>query len=66
MQLIITDAWLAKSHAIQLSGTKLVLAALLAALTLILLAAGVYQKVRNMMVPTQPPVVSATVGSAFG
>ncbi|MHB8950104.1 MAG: M23 family metallopeptidase [Rhodoferax sp.] len=42
MQLIITDAWLAKSHAIQLSGTKLVLAALLAALTLILLAAGVY------------------------
>ena len=45
MQLIITDAWLAKSHAIQLSGTKLVLAALLAALALILLAAGVYHSI---------------------
>jgi len=45
MQLIITDAWLAKSHAIHLSGTKLVLAALLAALTLLLLAAGVYHYV---------------------
>ena len=45
MQLIITDAWLAKSHAVQLSGTKLVLAALLAALTLILLAAGVYHSI---------------------
>ncbi|MBA3059770.1 MAG: M23 family metallopeptidase [Gammaproteobacteria bacterium] len=45
MQLIITDAWLAKSHAIQLSGPKLVLAALLAVLTLILLAAGVYHSI---------------------
>lgn len=45
MQLIITDAWLAKSHAIQLSGTKLVLAALLAAMTLTLLAAGVYHSI---------------------
>ncbi|WP_394756156.1 M23 family metallopeptidase [Rhodoferax sp.] len=45
MQLIITDAWLAKSHAIHLSGAKLVLAALLASLTLILLAAGVYHYV---------------------
>ena len=42
MQLIITDAWLAKSRAIQLSGPKLLLAGLLGALTLILLAAGLY------------------------
>jgi len=43
MQLIITDAWLAKSHAIHLSGTKLVLAAMGASLILMLSAAGIYQ-----------------------
>ena len=42
MQLIITDAWLAKSRAIHLSGTKLVLAALLASFVLMLVAAGLY------------------------
>lgn len=42
MQLIITDAWLAKSRAIHLSGGKLVLAGLLASLTLMLVAAGMY------------------------
>lgn len=42
MQLIITDAWLAKSRAIHLSGTKLMLAALLASFTLLLVAAGLY------------------------
>lgn len=42
MQLIITDAWLAKSRAIHLSGSKLVLAALLASLTLLLVVAGLY------------------------
>lgn len=42
MQLIITDAWLAKSRAIHLSGTKLVLAALLASFVLTLVAAGLY------------------------
>jgi len=42
MQLIITDAWLAKSRAIHLSGTKLILAALLASVTLMLVAAGLY------------------------
>lgn len=42
MQLIITDAWLAKSRAIHLSGSKLVLAALLTSLTLLLVAAGLY------------------------
>ena len=43
MQLIITDAWLAKSRAIHLSGTNLVLAAMGASLILMLLAAGLYQ-----------------------
>lgn len=42
MQLIITDAWLAKSRAIYLSGTKLVVAGMLAALTLMLVSAGLY------------------------
>jgi len=42
MQLIITDAWLAKSRAIHLSGTKLVLSALLASFTLMLVAAVLY------------------------
>lgn len=42
MQLIITDAWLAKSRAIHLTGTKLVLAALLASLVLMLVAVGLY------------------------
>jgi len=42
MQLIITDAWLAKSRAIHLSGTKLILATLLASVTLMMVAAGLY------------------------
>jgi murein DD-endopeptidase MepM/ murein hydrolase activator NlpD len=42
MQLIITDAWLAKSRAIHLSGTKLLLSMLLAAFVLMLVAAGLY------------------------
>ena len=42
MQLIITDAWLARSRAIHLTGTKLVLAALLASCVMTLLAAGLY------------------------
>jgi murein DD-endopeptidase MepM/ murein hydrolase activator NlpD len=42
MQLIITDAWLARSRAIHLTGTKLVLAAVLASLSLTLVAAGLY------------------------
>lgn len=42
MQLIITDAWLAKSRAIHLSGRKLILAMLLAACTLMLVSAGLY------------------------
>ncbi len=42
MQLIITDAWLAKSRAIHLTGTKLVLTGLLASLVLMLGAVGLY------------------------
>ena len=42
MQLIITDAWLAKSRAVHLTGTKLVAAALLVSFVLTLLAAGLY------------------------
>jgi murein DD-endopeptidase MepM/ murein hydrolase activator NlpD len=42
MQLIITDAWLARSRAIHLTGTKLVVAALLASTVLTLVAAGLY------------------------
>lgn len=40
MHLIITDAWLANSRAIYLIGTKLVVAALVAALALMLVVAG--------------------------
>lgn len=40
--MIITDAWLAKSRAIYLSGTKLVLAGFLAAFALMVVAAGLY------------------------
>jgi murein DD-endopeptidase MepM/ murein hydrolase activator NlpD len=42
VHLIITDAWLAKSRAIYLSGTKLVIAGFVAALLLMLVAAGLY------------------------
>lgn len=42
MQVIITDAWLAKSRAIHLSGWQLMAAALTASLGLMLVAAGLY------------------------
>ena len=42
MHLIITDAWLANSRAIYLSGTRLVVAGLVAALALMMVAAGMY------------------------
>jgi murein DD-endopeptidase MepM/ murein hydrolase activator NlpD len=42
MQLIITDAWLAKTRAIHLSGARLMLAVLLSSLALMLVAAGLY------------------------
>jgi murein DD-endopeptidase MepM/ murein hydrolase activator NlpD len=42
MHMIITDAWLAKTRPIHLSGTKLVLAGLLLSLALMVVAAGLY------------------------
>lgn len=42
MHLIITDAWMAKSRAVHLSGTKLLMAGLTASLSLMLVAAGLY------------------------
>ena len=42
MHLIITDAWLAKSKAIYLSGTRLIIAGCVAAVVLMLVAAGLY------------------------
>ena len=42
MHLIITDAWLAKSQAIYLSGTRLLLAGFVAAFTLMVVAASLY------------------------
>lgn len=45
MHLIITDAWLARSKAIHLSGTKLLLSGLLASLALMLVAVGLYHLV---------------------
>ncbi len=42
MHLIITDAWLAKSRAIYLSGTKLVVAGFVVAFALMVVAAGLY------------------------
>lgn len=42
MHLIITDGWLAKSRAVHLSGTKMVLALVTLSLVLMLLAAGLY------------------------
>ncbi len=45
MHLIITDAWLAKSRAIHLSGTKLLLAGFSVALTLMLMSVGLYNLV---------------------
>ena len=42
MHLIITDAWLAKSRAVYLSGTRLVVVGFIAAFVLMLVAAGLY------------------------
>ena len=61
MQLIITDAWLAKSRAIHLTGTKLLVATLLASLTLMLVAAGLYHWVFLKGAREGWPVVSTLV-----
>jgi len=61
MHLIITDAWLAKSRAIYLSGTRLVVAGFVAALVLMVVAAGLYHWVFLKGAREGWPVVGALV-----
>ena len=61
MQVIITDAWLAKSRAVNFSGPRLLLAAVLAALTLMLAAAALYHWVFLKGAREGWPVVGALV-----
>ncbi len=61
MQLIITDAWMAKSRAIYLSGTRLVVAGFVAALALMVVAAGLYHWVFLKGAREGWPVVGALV-----
>jgi murein DD-endopeptidase MepM/ murein hydrolase activator NlpD len=58
---IITDAWLAKSRAVHLSGTKLLLALLTLSLLLMFLAAGLYHWVFLKGARERWPVVGALV-----
>ncbi len=61
MHFIITDAWLAKSRAIHLSGTRLVLAMFTMALVMMLLAAALYHWVFLKGAREGWPVVGALV-----
>ena len=61
MQLIITDAWLAKSRAVQLSGLQLISTFLVSALVLLLLALGFYHWVLIKGVEQGWPVISTVV-----
>ncbi|MEO8542486.1 MAG: M23 family metallopeptidase [Burkholderiaceae bacterium] len=61
MHLIITDAWLAKSRAIHLSGTRLILCALALSLALMVLAAGLYQWVFLKGARERWPIVGSLV-----
>ena len=61
MQLIITDAWLAKSRAVHLNGSQLLLAMLAAALALMLMAAGLYHWVFLKGAREGWPVVGSVV-----
>ena len=61
MQLIITDAWLARSRAIHLSGAKLVLTTLMASFVLMLMAAALYHWVFLRGVREDWPVISTLV-----
>lgn len=61
MQLIITDAWLAKSRAIHLSGRKLMAFGLLVSLTLSLVSAGLYHWVFLKGAREGWPIVGALV-----
>lgn len=61
MQLIITDAWLAKSHAIHLSGAKLMAAGAALALALMLVSLGMYHWVFLKGAREGWPVIGALV-----
>ena len=61
MHLIITDAWLAKSRAIYLSGTRLVAAGFVAALSLMIVAAALYHWVFLKGAREGWPVIGALV-----
>ena len=61
MQLIITDAWLVKSRAVHLSGTKLALALVGLSLTLMLVSAGLYHWVFLKGAREGWPVIGALV-----
>lgn len=61
MHFIITDAWLAKSRAVHLSGTKLVLALLTLSLAFVLVAAGLYHWVLLKGAREGWPVIGSVV-----
>jgi murein DD-endopeptidase MepM/ murein hydrolase activator NlpD len=61
MHLIITDAWMAKSKAMHLSGTKLLLAGLLSALCLMLVSVGLYHWVFLTAAREGWPIVGSLV-----
>jgi len=61
MHLIITDPWLAKSQAVHLSGTRMVISILAAALVLMLVAASIYHWVFLKGARERWPVVGALV-----
>ena len=61
MHLIITDAWMAKSRAIYLNGTQLIVAGCLAAFGLMVVAAGLYHLVFLKGAREGWPVVGALV-----
>ncbi|OYU43308.1 MAG: peptidase M23, partial [Burkholderiales bacterium PBB4] len=61
MQLIVTDAWLAKSRAIHLSGSKLVLATLVASFVLMVCSAGMYHWVFLKGAREGWPIIGALV-----
>lgn len=61
MHLIITDAWMAKSRPIHLTGTKLLLAGLTASLVLMATAAGLYHWVFMKGAREGWPIISSVV-----
>ena len=61
MHLIITDAWMAKSKAMHLSGTKLMLVGLMSALCLMLVSVGLYHWVFLTAAREGWPIVGSLV-----